>query len=233
MDIELGDLNQRPEEEEEGELEWDEETDVFKSPTTEPYEEELWANQGTREPSELENIRKDVKDTQAVLNVLFEGEFNPTYGPDPKYLFDNTKVVFVDGKINSVNFIGRRVAIVKDGKLVFAKPSRHLTRFKETAMKALDEFESTPLSTFRQNLEDEGMEDIPLEELRDIARLQVDIEDSFLPEVNHETKKDRMKRVMRRVLQRPRLSENDLLRLERFKQWARRNLFSSVVLPLW
>ena len=223
--IELDEMDNHPEEEE-GELEWDEETDTFATPTTEPYEEELWSNRGSGEPSERERIRQSVRDSQAALIVLFEGEYNPSYGPDSRYLFDNTKVIFSDGVIEGVTFIGKKVAEVRDGRLVFSKPSAYLKRFKDTAMKAQDEFESTPLSMFRQTIEEDGgVKDIPLRELREIANLQVEIEDSFLPEVNGETTKERMKRVMRRVFRRPRLSENDLLRLERFKRWARRNLF--------
>ena len=70
-----------------------------------------------------------------------------------------------------------------------------------------------------------GVENIPLSDLRDIARLQEEIEDAFVPEQEGETPTQRMKKVMRRVFKRPRLSENDLLKLERFKEWARKNLF--------
>ena len=225
--IELGEMGGRPEEEQEGQLEWDESTDSFRTPTTEPYEDELWSSGAHTGPTERERIRQSVRDNQAVLNVLFEGEYNPSYGPESRYLFDNTKVLFVDGKIEGVTFIGKKVAEVKDGKLVFAKPSAYLTRFQDAAMRAEDEFEATPLAMFHQTMEEEegGVEDIPLVELRDIARLQLEIEDSFLPEVNGETRAQRTKRVMERVFRRPRLSENDLLRLERFKSWARRNLF--------
>ena len=120
--------------------------DSFTTPTTEPYEEELWSRQGSANTVDLERMRQDVKDKQAVLNVLFEGEYNPTYGPNLGYLFDNTKVVFVDGVIDGVTFIGKRVTKVQEGKLVFEGPSAYLTRFKEGAMKAEDEFEATPQS---------------------------------------------------------------------------------------
>ena len=101
MDIELGNLGNRPEDEQEGELEWDEATDSFATPTTKAYEEELWASRGSGDPNERERVRQSVRDSQAALNVLFEGEYNPTYGPESRYLFDNTKVLFVDGKIEA------------------------------------------------------------------------------------------------------------------------------------
>ena len=112
--IELNEFGEQPVEDR---MEYDDTT--FMTPSTEPYEEELWSRQGTGD--QTESIRQGVRDTQATLNVLFEGEFNPTYGDDSRYQFDNTRVMFdEDGVINGVDFVGKRVARLVDGKLVFA-----------------------------------------------------------------------------------------------------------------
>ena len=61
-----------------------------------------------------------------------------------------------------------------------------------------------------------------------MANEQVEIEDYFLPKRRGESNCERIKRVLHRVLKRPRLSENVSLKLERFKIWAKRNLFGLI-----
>ena len=89
----------------------------------------------------------------------------------------------------------------------------------------MDEFDRTDLGQFGEMIEHEIGEEIPLQDLKDFASRQVEIEDSFLPENLRETRKDRAKRILSNLLKRPRLDENELLRLQRLKEWAKRNLF--------
>ena len=83
--------------------------------------------------------------------------------------------------------------------------------------RAMEEFDQSEFGQFNQLVEEEMGESIPLEDMRDIASPQVEIEETLLPRVEGETKRQRAKRVLRNLLKRPNCSVLQLDSRWRFK----------------
>ena len=115
-------------------------------------------------------------------------------------------------KISGIQFKGKQVIITRGASAIF-NPKVDISEFQKAA-EAQEEFDNTPLGRFKNQLEDEqGLFDIDRKTLQGMYENQ----QLLNPEVRYNNGDERVEL--------PDLSANDLVRLEKFKQWARKSLF--------
>ena len=202
--MELQDITDPWEGDQEEELEWDG-GGLLDVPNLNEYNQRLFRdNPLGDEPTVRQKIEQESRDKLVALSVIFDDSFDPT-SESAKYLLDNIAVEKgpENEQFKRVLFIGQEV-VFRDVKPYFSQLSRKLQLFKSKANDAMQEFDQSESGQFNQ---------------------LVEIEESLLPRVEGETKRQHAKRVLRNLLKRPKLDENEMLRLQSFKEWAKRNLF--------
>ena len=156
------------------------------------------------ETSEHLELRKKVltKVKSIIFYRIFKESFDPEFGDKMSELFRKMDLITDENnEVLEIRFEGSVVGWHSDGEgytISDEDPSRDsaVSRFRRLASEAQSEFEETDLGKYRIWLEDQGIED---------------------------TTPGDLKRLF--AFERRNFSENDLTRLERFKQFARRNLF--------
>ena len=180
---------QRPEDNEiddnDNDYDWDE--TEFTIPTPNPYELELWKKWEVRGDEETNVLRakitKQVENKKYILNKIFEDHFDPNDGPESKKLFNHLELTWDPEtlRINGLKFDGKQVVIYERYKFTFYQKKANVKNFQEAVAKSLEKFDKTPLSVFKNKLDEkQGLFNVDRDTLQKMYDLQIEIDQNKL-----------------------------------------------------
>ena len=110
-----------------------------------------------------------------------------------------------------------------------------MKKFQDAVNKCLEEFDKTPLGVFKNKLEEkQGLFNVDRDTLQQMYDLQIEIDQNKLlgldkiKELDNQEEEysDNRRKIWKKTLiDVENLKVNDLVRLEKFKRWAKKNLF--------